>query len=218
VSRGYIGVALRDIDSDLQRSLSLRSSEGALVQDVTPGSPGARAGVRTYDVIVAVDGKPVMSNDALIQLIAARQPGTIAMLQIVRDGRALNIPVKLAERPLRDRRTFGGDDTPPQPSSQREPLLGLSVREIDPDFAVRFKLPQGTQGVIVSRVDPMSPAFDADVERGHILLEINRQPVHSIEDYRRITARIRPGDVLTLYLYKPELEQRALQTVKIDER
>ena len=75
VSRGYIGVTLRDVDPDLQRSLALTSSHGALVQDITPGSPGARAGLRTYDVIVAVDGEPIESNDALIQLIAGREPG-----------------------------------------------------------------------------------------------------------------------------------------------
>jgi serine protease Do len=218
VSRGYIGVALRDVDADLQRSLGLRSKDGALVQDVTPGSPGARAGVRTYDLIVAVDGKAVSGNDELIRLIATRQPGTSATLQIVRDGRSLNVPVKLAERPQRERRSLADDVAPPQPSSQRGPLLGLSVREIDPEFAARFKLPAGTQGVIVSRVEPMSPAFDADIERGHVLLEINRRPVHGVDDYRRLTAGVHPGDILTLYLYKPELEQRALQTVKIDER
>jgi serine protease Do len=216
VSRGYIGVMLRDVDPDLQRSLGLKRSNGALVQDVTDGSPGSRAGVRTYDLIVAVDGKPVEGNDALIQSIASRPPGTTATLQILRDGRSMNIPVKLAERPQRERRTPVDDQ--PVPSSQRGPLLGMSVREIDNESAVRFKLPDGTSGVIVSRVEPMSPAFDAAIERGHVLLEINRQPVRSIDDYRRITSAARPGDILTLYLYKPELEQRSLQTVKVDER
>jgi serine protease Do len=104
------------------------------------------------------------------------------------------------------------------PSSQRGPLLGISVREIDDESASRFKLPAGTSGVIVSRVEPMSPAFDAAIERGHVLLEINRQPVRSIDDYRRLTSAARPGDILTVYLYKPEIEQRSLQTVKVDER
>ena len=217
VARGYMGVTLSDVDPDLQRSLGLKSSDGALVQDVTAGSPGARAGIRTYDLIVAVDGAAVAGNDQLIQLIAARQPGTTATLQIVRDGRPMNMPIKLAERPPRDRRPAPGtEDQQPQPSSQRGPALGISVREIDSDFATRFRLPDGTQGVIVSRIEPMSPAFDADIERGHVLLEINRQPVRSIDDYRRLTSGARAGDILTLYLYKPEIEQRALHTVKIE--
>jgi serine protease Do len=215
VSRGYIGVMLRDVDPDLQRSLGLKSSDGALVQDVTAGSPGARAGIRTYDLIVAVDGKAIEGNDALIGLIAARQPGSTTTLQVLRDGRAINIPIKLAERPLRDRRPVA--NTPaPLPSSQRGLLLGMSVRDIDEESAARFNLPDGTRGVIVSRVEPMSPAFDADIERGHVLLEINRQPVRSIDDYRRLTAGARAGDVLTLYLYRPELDQRTLQTVKLE--
>ena len=213
VSRGYIGVALRDVDGDLQRSLGLKAAAGALVQDVTPGSPGSRAGLRPYDVIVAVDGKPVVRNDELIQNVAARPPGSMTTLQVVRDGRALNVAVKLAERPLRERQ-IPRDEA--QPSNNPGPALGLSVREIDPDLAARLHLPKGIEGVIVSRVDAMSPAFDADIERGHVLLEINRQPIRSIEDYRRMTANARSGDVLALYLFKPEITRRELHTVKID--
>jgi len=209
-------VSLRDVDPDVQRSLGLTNSDGALVQDVTPGSPGARAGIRTYDLIIAVDGKAISGNDQLIQLIASRQPGTVASLQIVRDNHPVNIPVKLAERPLREKRPANDDYPAPQPSSQRGPALGLSVRDLDRAFAERFKLPEGMQGVVISRVEPMSPAFDADVERGHVLLEINRRPVHSVEDYRRLTANAKPGDILALYIYKPESDSRALHTVKIE--
>ena len=215
VSRGYIGVALRDVDPDLQRSLGLSSSSGALVQDVTIGSPGARAGLRPYDLIVAVDGKQVVRNDELIQLVAARQPGTSAMLQVVRDGRALNIPVKLAERPVRDPEPDEVNEGS-RPATRTGSLLGMLVREIDVEMAARFNLPKDMQGVIVSRVDPMGPAYDADIERGNILLEINRQPVHSIDDFRRLTANARSGEVLALYLYKPEGTRRELRTVKID--
>ncbi len=217
VSRGYIGVALRDVDPDLQRSLGLKSSDGALVQDVTPGSPGARAGIRTYDLIVAVDGAAVAGQRPAHSAHRGAPAG--------HDGDAAD----RARRPSAERARQAGraaaarstagrgtEDQQPQPSSQRGPALGLSVREIDGDFATRFRLPDGTQGVIVSRVEPMSPAFDADIERGHVLLEINRQPVRSIDDYRRLTAAARAGDILTLYLYKPEIEQRALHTVKIE--
>jgi len=215
VSRGYIGVTLKDVDPDLQRSLGLGSSNGALVQDVTAGSPGARAGIRIYDVIVAVDGRAVSGNDELIQLIAARRPGTTASLQVVRDGRSMNVPVKLAERPLRDRRPAQRQGEQLQPSSQRGLPLGLSVRDIDREFADRSNWPAAAGGVVVSRVEPMSPAFDAEIERGHVVLEVNRQPVRSVEDFRRLTSGARSGDVLTLYLFKPE-SGRALHTVKID--
>jgi serine protease Do len=215
VSRGYIGVMLRDVDADLQQALALKSARGALVQDVTPASPGARAGLRTYDVIIAVDGEPIDGNDALVRLIAGRQPGSTATVQVMRDGRPLSVALKLAERPQRDRRVASGSDPPSNP---RGTLLGLSVREVDERTSARFGLPEGSRGVVVSGVEPMSPAFDADIERGHLLLEVNRRPVRNVEDFRRLTDSARPGDILTMYFYKPELNQRALETLKIAPR
>ena len=215
VSRGFIGVAPKKIDPDLQRSLGLRTASGALVQDVTPGSPGARAGLRVYDVIVAVDGRAVAADDELIQLIASRKPGTVATLQIVRDGRSLTIPVKLAERPLREQAEREPvEGARPAPRIQGA-ALGLWVRDLDAELAAR--LPAGKRGVVVSRVDPDGPAFDADIQRGHIVLEINRRPVRSVEEYRRLLADAQPGDVLTLYVYRPGSESPgALQKIQID--
>ena len=217
VARGFIGVSVRNIDSDLQRSLSLTPGTGALVEDVPPASPGARAGIRAYDSIVAVDGRPVSGSDHFIQTIASRRPGTTATLQVVRDGRSLNLPVKLAEKPVRSRRFDAlPRDGRAQPSSQRGPVLGLSVREMDEEFMERRQIPASIDGVVVSRVEPMSPAFDAEIETGHVLLEINRQPVRTDEDFRRLTANVRPGDVLALYLYKSDPPRRELQTLKVD--
>ena len=215
VSRGYIGVTLRDVDEDLQQSLNLPSSTGALVQDVTPDSPGARAGIRTYDIIIGVDGRPIESNDSLIQLIAAREPGSTARLQVLRDGRSMNVTLKLAERPRRDR-PVPAESSRPQPSTYRGSPIGLSVRELDDASTSQYRLPNSIRGVIVSRVEAMSPAFDADIERGHVVLEINRQTVHDVEDYRRLTERVAPGDILTMYVYKPELGQRTLETIKLE--
>lgn len=217
VSRGYIGVTLRDVDPDLQRSLRLSTAVGALVQDVTPGSPAARAGLRTYDLIVGVDGGPIPGNEALIQTIAAREPGSVARLQVLRDGRAMSVTLKLVERPARERRAAATDQSP-LPSSESGSLVGLIVRDLDVEAAARYRLPEGLQGALVARVEPMSPAFDAAIERGHVVLEINRQRVQDAEDYRRLTATARPGDILTMYVYKPELDQRTLETVKIEDR
>jgi serine protease Do len=215
VSRGFIGVTPKDVDPDLQRSLALRTPAGALVQDVGAGSPAARAGLRTYDVIVAVDGQAITASDDLIQMIASRKPGTTALLHIVRDGRAMTLPVKLAERPPRENEAAAADDQPLQRYSGQPSLLGLTVRNIDAELKQHLDLPQGTEGVVVSRVDPSGPAFDAEIERGHVLLEINRRPVRSADDFRRLMADVHSGDVLTLYVFRPG-SGRALLTVKID--
>jgi len=217
VTRGYIGLSLRDVDEPLQRSLKLRGRSGALIQDVTAGAPGARADLRVYDVIVAVDGRAVIDDEQLIENIAARQPGTSATLQILRNNRPMSIIVKLAERPRADGRLREPDDVErPAPSGRFGSSLGLSVRSLDEQFIRRAKLPAGMAGVIVSRVEPMSPAFDAQIQQGHVLLEINRQPVRSVGDFERIIAAAASGDVLACFVYQPERLQHSLMTLTID--
>src|SRR5260221_8277384 len=100
LSRGYMGVGLRDVDPDLERSLKLTVDHGALVQDITAGSPADRAGVRPYDVITSLDDRAIANDDQLIREISARAPGTIARLDVMRDGRRQASQVKLTERPL----------------------------------------------------------------------------------------------------------------------
>ena len=217
VERGYLGVTLRDVDPDLQVSLKLARGDGALVQDVTAGSPGARAGLRPYDVITAVDGEPVRTHDSLTREIASRQPGTIAQLEFVRDGRARGVTLKLAERP---QRALDRTVSPVERSTQRTGPgeLGLSLIEIDGSNAHRFDIPSGMTGLLVQRVEPLSVAYDAGIERGAIILEINRQPVNSIAGFRRVVGAAGSGDVLAVYLYDPDADARAIRTVRLESR
>ncbi len=215
VTRGYIGVKLRTVDRDVQRSLRLPVSAGALVQDVAAGSPAERAGLRPYDVITAVDGTHVKSDDDLIETVAERRPGTSATLSLLRDGRTVALPVKLAERPQRDRRADNAE--PATPSMQRGSPLGLTVRALDAEFAARFRVPDSMRGVVVWRVDAVSPALDADIERGDVILEVDRRPIRSVDDYDRAIATAGPGDVLAFYIYKPSADERRLSTVRVDD-
>jgi len=222
VSRGYIGVYLRDVDPELQRSLKLAVGRGALVQDVTGGSPADRAGVRPYDIIVSLDDEEIGSDDELIREISARTPGSPARLRLVRDSHDQTVIVKLAERAPRDHET--GDvrlETPPptdRGKNDQDSLLGLNVRELDRQTADRLELKKPVSGVLITRVEPMSASFDGGIERGTVLLEINRQRIDSVADYRRIARAARPGDILTLFIYSPDLEQRQLKTIRVDER
>jgi serine protease Do len=221
VSRGYMGVFLTDVTPALQRSLSLAVSRGALVQDVTTGSPADRAGLRAYDVILEVEGRDIEGNEALIRDISARQPGTVARLEVMRDTRRMTLPVKLAERPARDD-TAADPDAPPTGTRPRaaEPApdvpLGLSVRELDRGFMGRLEIPGSVHGVLVSRVDPTGVAFSAAIRRGFVIMEINRKPVQSVADYQRIMNAARPGDVLALYYFDTTLAQRGLVTVTVE--
>lgn len=218
VSRGYIGVGLRDIDADLQRAMSLPVSSGAVIQDVTSGSPADRVGLQPYDVIVSFKGAEVANDGELIRAISASAPGTAAELQVLRDGRQFATTVKLAERPSRAAPTAPPAAPAAQSREPEESLLGLTVRDLDAAAFNRYSLPATTRGVLITRVDPLSSSSEADVQRGTVLLELNRKPVVSVADFRRLAAAAHAGDVLTLYLYAPDAGQRQLKTVRVEDQ
>ena len=221
VSRGFMGVGLIDVTPALQRSLNLGVEHGAMVQDVNTASPAERAGLRPYDVIVDVDGRGVLTNEELIRDISARQPGTVVRLGIMRDSHRQTVNVKLAERPTRGDEVaatgmLGGARRPPPPARREEPRLGLVVRELDRNFVGRLEIPAAVQGVVISRVDPTGPGFQALLRRGFVIMEINRRPVLSVSDYERQVRAARPGDVLALYIYDPTVAQRSLVTLTVE--
>jgi serine protease Do len=213
VVRGYIGVNLRDVDADLQGSLRLGTARGVLVEDVTAGSPAERAGLKRYDVIAAVDGRGVQNTSALIRDIASREPGARAALQVIREGRVQEVEVGLVERPLRD---APAPPSPADPAREGDRGIGVSVQELTRQVRTRWKLPEALSGVMVTHVAPLSPADEADLHRGDVIIEINRAAIRTAGDYRQVAAVARPGDVLTFYLYDPATGQRALRTLRAE--
>jgi S1-C subfamily serine protease len=132
----------------------------------------------------------------------------------VRDGRSLDLSVKLAERPGR-----GASEDARRVSGEREreahSAIGLDVRDLDRDIARRLGLKGDNRGALVVHVEPLSPAYDAEIRRGYVILEINRQVVASAADYRRAASRARPGEVLTFLVHMTS-GQRALRTVRVE--
>lgn len=216
VVRGYMGVTLREVDPDLQESMRI-GPNGALVEDVAEDSPAERAGLKPYDVIVALDGREVADNDELIGSVSAMKPGTGARLRILRDGDHRDVVVKLAERPGRGASADAvpGEERSVPTGGDASNGIGLTVRDLDRDLARKLNLPRSVRGAVVAQVEPLSPAYDSDIERGFLILEINRKKVESAADYRRLTADPRPGSVLMFFLYMPG-GQHALRTVRIE--
>jgi serine protease Do len=217
VSRGYIGVFLTDVTPPLQQALGLSVGRGALVHDFAPDSPAERAGLRIYDVVTDVDGEDVASNDDLIRSISARPPGTLARVQLSRDGRRMIVPVRLVERPLppsEENGTIpGGSGEAPASVSQR---LGLTVRPLDRSRSRGFQIPASVEGVVISRIDPTGAAFSGPMRRDYIIMQVNRRPVPTVEAYERVVSAARPGDVLALYYYDPHNGQRVLATAIVE--
>jgi serine protease Do len=193
-----------------------------VIQNVKSGSPAERAGLRSYDVIVGLDDRQIANDDELIREIAGRAPGSTARVRFVRDRKEQQIAVTLAEREARVSTGRRREPTAPQQRKgdrgDLESPLGLNLQELDRPGADRKALPGGMKGVAIIRVEPMSSAFDSGLERGTVLLEINRQPVASIADVRRIVQAAASGDVLTLYVFVPDLDERQLKTVRVEDR
>jgi S1-C subfamily serine protease len=186
-----------------------------LIEDVNAGSPAERAGLRRYDVVAAVDGRAVQDTSALIRTIASGEPGTRVSLQLVREGRAQDVEVALVERPLRD-----DPDTPSPPATAPakgdDRGLGVSVQELTRQMRAKWKLPEALSGVMVTRVAPLSPADEADLRHGDVVIEINRTPIRTAGDFRLAASAARPGDVLTFYIYDPGTGQRALHSLRAE--
>ena len=96
--------------------------------------------------------------------------------------------------------------------------LGLNVRDIDSATARRLRLPAGVSGVVVTRVEPISPAYDAGIQRDHIIMEVNRRAINSADAYNRVARAANPGDVLAVYIYAPTTEQRSIRAIRVDPR
>ena len=164
-------------------------------------------------------GQAVANDDELIRAISSRSPGSPAKVSVLRDGRDQTLTVKLAERPARATGRVEGPVAPSSPSrSGQEPVLGLTVRDLDAAAFNRFNLPRQTRGVLITRVEPLSSSSDGEVQRNTVLLEINRKPIGSVADFKRLAGATRPGDIVALFVYVPDLEQRKLLTVHVEDR
>jgi serine protease Do len=222
VLRGFLGVTPREVDADLVQSLRLGVKQGAMVQNVKRGSPAELAGLRAYDVIVGLDDRAIRNDDDLIREVSGRAPGTLARVRYVRDQKEQQVSVRLVEREARvagDRRreTGSGQDRKRGRENAEPPPLGLTLQELG-RAAEHKGLPGGSKGVAITRVEPLSAAYDSGVERGSILLEINRQPVQTVGDVTRIVGAASVGDILTLYVFVPDLGEHQLKTVRVEDR
>ena len=176
VTRGYLGVVIQAVTPDLANAFGLPSAEGALVGDVTPGSPGAKAGLEKGDVIVSLNGQPVSEFQDLRLRISQSAPGDNVKLQIYRNGQKRDITATLQEFPEKAEKAEA-------PATEQNAAEGLQVENLTPDVAEQLGLPNGTRGVVVSRIDPDSNAAES-LQRGDVIQEVNHKPVNNVDPFR----------------------------------
>jgi serine protease Do len=182
VVRGWLGVSIQEITPDIAENLKLKDNKGALVGQVFEGDPADKAGIKTGDVIVAIDGRTVANTNELLRIVAALPVGKKVPVKILRNGEEKTLTVEIAQRKEAQERAKG---------KTRE-FLGMTVQEITPEMARHFNLPQKA-GVIVTDVKGGSPAEEGGVRTQDIILQVNRTKIGSLKDFADAMKKARKG-------------------------
>jgi serine protease Do len=190
VARGYLGVMIQPVDAALGKALGLQGAKGALVAEVVPGGAAARAGVKSGDVIVSVDGTPVPSSDDLPRMVARHAPGSRAKVEVLRGGNRQTLDIALDE--LKDDPARAERKAATRPGTDAPAGLGLEVGES----------PNRRGEVVVGRVVPGSAA-DGRLMPGDVIMEVNHGPVNRPED---VVARAKSAPTGSPVLFKIKRE------------
>jgi serine protease Do len=200
ISRGYLALVPQDIDENMAKALHLKSTDGALVRDVTPDGPAEKSGIKRGDIITQFEGKTVANSTELRNLVAQADPGSAAKVTLLRDGKEMQVTVVLGERP----KGRGGRESQPeqqQPDEQTSKKLGLSIQNLTPDIAQQLGY-QNEHGVVITDVASGSPAEEAGLQQGDLIKEANRTAVTTTGEFNRIIARLGSGDSVALLVQR----------------
>jgi serine protease Do len=194
VTRGYIGIVPQDLTPQLASSFGLKDTKGALVSFVEDNSPAAIGGVQRDDVIREVNGKAINDEGELRNKIADIEPGTTLSLKVLRNGAEKSLSVKVAARPVES-----AAKSAPAPDAGTSGKLGVSIQDLNPQIARQLGIPASVTGVVVTQVQPDSPAAEAGLKRGDVVQEVNRQPVKSASDFRNAVSQSSKSVLLLIH-------------------
>jgi serine protease Do len=183
VTRGWLGVMIQKVTPELAKSFSLKDNNGALVGDVIPGGPAAKAGIKRGDVIVKFNGYDVKDMEELPKIVANTKPDIEVDVEVIRGGKTLNLNVHIA---------ILKDSEEKVAEAQAADPLGMQAQDITPELAQSLGL-DTDEGVLVSDVTAGKPAADAGIRRGDVISEIDRRSVKNIDDYGRAIGNIKQG-------------------------
>jgi serine protease Do len=200
VTRGSIGIMFDAVENPAITRV-YGAGTGVTVSSVVPGSPADQAGLKVGDTIVTVDGQKVSKGSELVADIASRKPGAKVELGFLRNGKKQDATVTIADRSKLFAARLNEDEGENDESTPKQSKFGLTVRKLTPEMADRLDMPAG-KGVIVQDVKPNSFAEDINLGRGDVILEVNKQPVNSEEDFTRIESSLKSGQDV-VFLIRP---------------
>ena len=203
VVRGYIGASVQTLTPELAEAMKLKGQlTGALVSEVTPKSPAEKAGIKTGDVITAVNGKKVSDARELRLMIGSMVPGTNVQLEVNREGQNKTFNVELAEMPAGVAEE--GAEASPEESAQPEKTTvfgGVAVADITDDVRNALNLSRDIKGAVIAEIDAESPAAKAGLREGDVIQEVNKQPVKNAKDLVAISKRLKPNEKILIRVW-----------------
>lgn len=188
VSRGWLGVTLQPLDENLAQTFGLnKDTKGVLIADVTNGEPASRAGLKAGDIVVAVDGKDTLDSRTLVGVIGSKSPNEKVTMTIIRDGKRMNVDVRLGERPV--------ESVIAANKKQNQRKGSIMVDNISPNEAKKMGV---DSGVVVTAVTPDSSAFAAGLRQGDVIVWINKTSVKNAEQFYSLLDKYKKGDIIGL--------------------
>src|SRR5438876_1851981 len=203
VVRGYIGTSVQSLTPEIADAMKLKGQlNGALVAELEPNSPAAKVGIKTGDVITAVNGKRVNDPRELRLMIGSMAPGTKAHMEINREGQTKTFDVQLGEMP--PGAADEGTETSSEETAQPEKTTvfgGVAVATITEDIRTALNLPKDVQGAVIADIDADSPAAKSGIREGDVIQEVNKQPVKSAKDLLAISKKLKPNEKVLMRVY-----------------
>ncbi|HTW81122.1 MAG TPA: Do family serine endopeptidase [Terracidiphilus sp.] len=192
VRHGIMGVTISDVTPSNAKFFDMTKAEGAVVTNVSPDSPASTAGLKTGDVIMALDGKPVTNSGELQMEIVLRHPGDTVNLRVSRNGKTMNVPVTLEAM-------NGSSGSPEGREVSGKQRWGLGLTDLSPSVRQQIGAPDNVQGAVVRTVQPGSPADDAGLQPGDVIVSVDRKPTQNASEAAQQLSDIPPGqDALVL--------------------
>jgi serine protease Do len=196
IMRGYLGIFPQDISQGLAEQFGLPDQNGALVGDVLPNSPAEKAGIKPGDVITEFDGKPINDANSLRLLASQATPDTKVIVKFLRDGRGKTVGVTLGELPAESVSNENDQNGDNSDNSKMDALDGVTVEDLDQQVRQELKAPENLQGAVVADVDENSNSAEAGLQKGDVIVEINRQPVTSADDAVKLCKQAKGDEIL----------------------
>ncbi len=194
VSHARMGVGITDVTPENAKFFDVKNNNGAVITQVEPDSPGAKAGLQVGDVITELNGQKVTDAGELQMEVGEKQPGTKIALEVMRDGKSVSVPVTLGELDGSDR-----DNKLSAENTNDKPRWGLGITDMTPELRDQLKAPDDLHGAVIQRVVPGSPSDDAGLQPGEVIVGVDRHPTKNASDVQKALASVPKGqDALVL--------------------